>query len=172
MLELEWRSAGLNIVNLSMRKILLKNQPMTPLERRSVAVLAGIYGLRILGLFLILPVFSLYAAHLQGSTPFLIGMALGIYGLTNAILQIPLGTLSDRIGRKPVIAAGLLIFACGSVVAAVSDSITGVIIGRAIQGAGAIAAAAMALTADLTSEELWPMPMLERRNQGNGSRLL
>ncbi len=136
-----------------MRKILLKNQPMTRLERRSVAVLAGIYGLRILGLFLILPVFSLYAAQLQGNTPFLIGMALGIYGLTNAILQIPLGTLSDHIGRKPVIAAGLLIFACGSVVAAVSDSITGVIIGRAIQGAGAIAAAAMALAADLTSEE-------------------
>ena len=135
-----------------MQKI-LQNQPMTPLERRSVAVLAGIYGLRILGLFLILPVFSLYAAHLQGSTPFLIGTALGIYGLTNALLQIPLGTLSDRIGRKPVIAAGLLIFACGSVVAAVSDSITGVIIGRAIQGAGAIAAAAMALAADLTSEE-------------------
>ncbi len=136
-----------------MQKILLQNKPMTRLERRSVAVLAGIYGLRIVGLFLILPVFSVYAAHLHGNTPFLIGLALGIYGLTQAILQIPLGTLSDRIGRKPVIAGGLLVFACGSAVAAVSSSILGVIIGRAIQGAGAIAAAAMALAADLTAEE-------------------
>jgi MFS family permease len=131
----------------------LKLNPMTALERRSVGVLAAIYGLRIAGLFLIFPVFALYAAALEGHTPFLIGMALGVYGLTQAILQIPLGALSDRIGRKPVIALGLVIFAIGSVVAALSDSIWGVILGRAIQGAGAIAAAAMAMVADLTREE-------------------
>ncbi len=131
----------------------LQLNPMTGLERRSVGVLAAIYGLRIAGLFLIFPVFALYAGALEGQTPFLVGMALGAYGLTQAILQIPLGALSDRIGRKPVIALGLVIFAIGSVVAALSDSIWGVILGRAIQGAGAIAAAAMAMVADLTREE-------------------
>jgi MFS family permease len=130
-----------------------RSNPMTPLERRSVGVLASIYGLRILGLFLIFPVFALYAAHLEGHTPFLVGAALGAYGLSQAILQIPLGALSDRVGRKPVIAVGLLVFAIGSVVAALSHSIVGVIIGRAIQGGGAVSAAAMALTADLTREE-------------------
>jgi len=122
-------------------------------ERRSVFSLAGIYGLRMLGLFMILPVFSLYAEGLEGVTPMLIGMALGVYGLTMAIFQIPFGMLSDRFGRKPIITLGLLLFAIGSVVAAMSDSIWGVIIGRAIQGSGAIAAAMMALMADLTREE-------------------
>jgi len=127
---------------------------MNSAERRSVFSLAGIYSLRMLGLFLILPVFALYAEHLDGVTPMLIGLALGAYGLTMALLQIPFGMLSDRIGRKPVITAGLIIFAIGSVVAASSHDIWGVIFGRALQGAGAIAAAMMALLADLTREEI------------------
>lgn len=126
---------------------------MTPLERRSLLSLVGIYSLRMLGLFLILPVFSLYAHHLEGATPTLIGLALGAYGITQALLQIPFGLLSDRIGRKPIITLGLVLFALGSIVAAMADTITGVIIGRALQGTGAIAAAVMALVADLTREE-------------------
>jgi len=126
---------------------------MTPLERRSVITLAGVFGLRMLGLFLILPVFALYATRLEGNTALLTGVALGAYGLTQALFQIPFGWLSDRYGRKPVIAAGLLIFAAGSVVAALSDHIVGVIVGRALQGMGAIAAAVIALAADLTREE-------------------
>lgn len=126
---------------------------MTIAERKASASLASIYALRMMGLFMILPVFSLYAETLDGVTAFQIGLAVGIYGLTQALFQIPFGMLSDRVGRKPVIAMGLLIFAIGSVVAAMSDSIMGVIIGRALQGSGAIAAAIMALTADLTREE-------------------
>ena len=126
---------------------------MNSQESRTALSLAGIYSLRMLGLFLILPVFALYAEHLQGVTPLLVGLAIGAYGLTQAILQIPFGMLSDRIGRKPVILGGLLLFAIGSVVAAMSDSIWGVILGRALQGSGAIAAAVMALAADLSREE-------------------
>lgn len=126
---------------------------MNTTERRGTFSLAGIYGLRMLGLFMILPVFALYAEHLEGVTPMLSGLALGVYGLTMAALQIPFGMLSDRFGRKPVITAGLLLFALGSVVAAMADTIWGVILGRALQGSGAIAAAMMALLADLTSEE-------------------
>ncbi len=126
---------------------------MNPIERQGTFSLAGIYGLRMLGLFMILPVFALYAEGLEGVTPTLIGLALGIYGLTMALFQIPFGMLSDRFGRKPIITFGLILFAIGSVVAATSDSIMGVILGRAIQGAGAIAAAMMALLADLTREE-------------------
>jgi MFS family permease len=128
-------------------------QAMLPTERRAVFSLASIYALRMMGLFMILPVFSLYAETLQGYTPALIGLAIGIYGLTQAALQIPFGMASDHFGRKPVIILGLCIFAIGSVVAATADSMTGVIIGRALQGAGAIAAAVMALVADLTREE-------------------
>ncbi len=102
---------------------------------------------------MLLPVLALYAGDLEGATPMLIGLAIGVYGLTQAGLQIPFGQLSDRFGRKPVIATGLLIFALGSIVAALSDSIVGVIIGRALQGAGAISAAIMALAADLTRED-------------------
>ncbi len=130
-----------------------KKDGMTPTERKSVYSLASIYALRMMGLFMILPVFALYAEKLQGSTPALVGLAIGIYGLTQAALQIPFGMVSDRIGRKKVITFGLLIFAAGSVVAATADTISGVIIGRALQGAGAIAAVVMALTADLTREE-------------------
>ncbi len=126
---------------------------MTPRERRAALSLSAIFALRMLGLFMILPVFALYAEELAGVTPFLVGLAIGIYGLTQAGLQIPFGMLSDRVGRKPVIVGGLLIFAIGSVVAATADTITGVIAGRALQGAGAVAAAVMALAADLTREE-------------------
>jgi len=129
------------------------HQNMTPFERRAALSMASIYAVRMLGLFMILPVFSLYASGLEGVTPFLAGIAIGIYGMTQAIFQIPLGMLSDRFGRKPVIVAGLLVFALGSAVAAMSDSIYGIIFGRALQGAGAVAAAVMALAADLTREE-------------------
>ena len=126
---------------------------MLPIELRAALSLGAVFSLRLLGLFMILPVFSLYADSLTGNTPLLTGIAIGAYGLTQAILQIPFGMLSDRIGRKKVMVIGLLIFAFGSVVAALSDSIWWVIAGRALQGAGAISAAVMALLADLTSEE-------------------
>lgn len=128
---------------------------MTPLERRASMGLAGIYGLRMLGLFIILPVFALYAEHLPGGeSHLLMGVALGAYGLTQAILQIPAGWMSDRYGRKPVIYASLVLFALGSFIAASADNIYWVIIGRVVQGAGALNAAVMALTADLTREEV------------------
>ena len=123
-------------------------------ERRAISGLAGLYASRMLGLFMVLPVLALYADTLTGATPLLVGVALGIYGLTQATLQIPFGLLSDRIGRKRVIAMGLLIFAFGSVVAAMADSIGGVILGRALQGGGAVAAAIMALLADQTREQV------------------
>ncbi|MDX1656000.1 MAG: MFS transporter [Candidatus Competibacteraceae bacterium] len=131
----------------------LKGEGITRAELRAAMALAGLFVLRMLGLFMILPVFALYAEHLAGATPLLIGLAIGIYGLTQACLQIPFGMLSDRWGRKRVILLGLVLFALGSVVAALSDTIGGVILGRALQGAGAIAAAVMALAADLTREE-------------------
>ncbi|MEM8661378.1 MAG: MFS transporter [Pseudomonadota bacterium] len=126
---------------------------MTASERRSVGSLSLLYCFRMLGLFMVLPLLALYAADYPGATPSLIGLAMGIYGLTQALLQIPLGWLSDRIGRKPVIIVGLAVFAIGSVVAAIADNLWLIIIGRALQGAGAITAAVMALVADLTSEE-------------------
>ncbi|HSR62669.1 MAG TPA: MFS transporter [Gammaproteobacteria bacterium] len=125
---------------------------MTSLELRSSLTLALIFFLRMTGLFLILPVFVLYAEGLPDATPTLTGIALGCYGLTQAVFQIPFGWMSDRVGRKPVIIAGLLIFAAGSAIAGMADSITTVIIGRALQGSGAIAAAVMALAADLTRD--------------------
>ena len=126
---------------------------MTPTERRASIALASIFTLRMLGLFMIFPIFALDAHLYSGNTAMLTGLAIGIYGLTQALFQIPFGRLSDRIGRKKVIVAGLLIFAAGSAVAASADSIWGVIIGRALQGFGAIASAVLALTADLTREE-------------------
>ncbi len=126
---------------------------LTRTEVRSTLSIAMVVGIRMLGLFMILPVFTIYGYELAGHTPFLIGLAIGIYGLTQALLQIPSGMLSDRIGRKPVVYAGLVIFIIGSIIAALSHSIYGVILGRAIQGAGAISAALMALAADLTRDE-------------------
>ncbi len=115
--------------------------------------LTGVIALRMLGLFMILPVFSVYALELPSATPTLIGIAIGIYGLTQALLQIPFGWMSDRFGRKPVILFGLVLFAAGSVLAALAQDIIPIIIGRALQGSGAIAAAVMALASDLTRDE-------------------
>ncbi|MDD5275811.1 MAG: MFS transporter [Methylovulum sp.] len=125
---------------------------MTAPERRATLSLAGIYALRMLGLFMILPVLSLFAEQLEGSTPALIGLAMSIYGLPQVLLQIPFGLLSDRFGRKKIIIIGLLLFFTGSVIAALSTSIYGILVGRAFQGAGAISSAIMALVADLTQE--------------------
>ncbi len=126
---------------------------MTPLELRASIGLSGIFGLRMLGMFVILPVFAIYAESLPGGDDLtLVGIAIGIYGLTQAILQIPFGWWSDRIGRKPVVYAGLVIFAIGSFVAALAPNIYIVILGRVLQGAGAISAAVIAMTADLTRE--------------------
>ena len=128
---------------------------MTALELRSSFTLAGVFGLRMLGLFIILPVFALYAETLPGGRDHtLVGIALGAYGLTQAVLQIPFGWLSDRWGRKPTIYLGLLLFALGSVVAASATSIGWVIAGRVLQGAGAISAAVIALASDLTRDEV------------------
>lgn len=126
---------------------------LTRLERRAAFSLAIIYAVRMLGLFMVLPVLALYVDHYPDATPLLIGLTLGIYGLTQALLQIPFGLLSDRWGRKPLIVVGLVLFALGSVVAALADSMLGLIVGRALQGAGAISAAVLALVADLSREE-------------------
>ncbi len=127
---------------------------MSPEERRAGASLASIFALRMLGLFLILPVFSVYAATLPGGDNLaLVGFALGAYGLTQAIFQIPYGIASDLWGRKLVIVIGLVIFALGSFVAAWAPDMTWVIIGRVLQGMGAISAAVTALAADLTREQ-------------------
>ncbi|MDX1803036.1 MAG: MFS transporter [Alcanivorax sp.] len=126
---------------------------LTPLERRAAAALASIFSLRMLGLFMIYPVFAVYARHLPGATPTTIGLALGIYGLAQACLQIPFGLWSDHIGRRKVITLGLLLFAAGSVLAAMSDTIYGIIAGRALQGTGAVGSVILALMADLTRDE-------------------
>lgn len=128
---------------------------MTPREKKSSISLAGIFALRMLGLFVILPVFAIYARELPGGDDeFMVGLTLGIYGLAQGILQIPFGAASDRFGRKPVIIAGLLIFALGSFIAACSGSIWGIFFGRALQGAGAISAAVTAFISDSVREEV------------------
>lgn len=124
-----------------------------PFERRVVLSLAALYAFRMLGLFMLLPVLALYGDDYRHANPFLLGLALGAYGFSQAVLQIPFGMMSDRIGRKPVIVAGLIIFALGSVLAAMSESVYELIAGRFLQGCGAISAAVMALLTDLTSEE-------------------
>ena len=127
---------------------------LTSLERRLAITISGIYGLRMFGLFLVMPVLMVYSRDFADYTPALAGLAIGIYGLGQAFLQIPLGYLSDRIGRKPVIVFGLLIFALGSYIAAESQTLTGLVIGRALQGAGAIASTLMAFVSDLSRPEV------------------
>ncbi|MDA8814852.1 MFS transporter [Luminiphilus sp.] len=122
-------------------------------ETRAVSMLATLYVVRMLGLFMVLPLISIYSADMVGATPFLLGLAVGAYGLTQATLQIPMGWLSDHIDRRWVIVFGLSLLVAGSVVAALSTSIWGVIGGRFLQGAGAIASATMALVADYTRVE-------------------
>ncbi len=125
----------------------------TPAERDAVFSLAGIFSLRMVGLFMILPVFSVYGAGLKGATPLLVGLAVGAYGLAQLLLQIPFGLLADRHDRRQLIIIGLLLFVAGGLVAAASSSIWGVIAGRFLQGAGAISAVVMALLSDLVREE-------------------
>ncbi len=132
---------------------------MSSLEWQITAVVATLMSLRMLGLFLILPVLSLYTGQYQGATPLLMGWVIGIYGLTQACLQIPFGLISDHLGRKPVIVGGLLIFALGSAIAARADHITGLLLGRALQGAGAIGAAVLACLADFTRATIRPTAM-------------
>src|SRR3974390_1660395 len=126
---------------------------MDKLEFRAASSLAVVFSVRLLGLFMIYPVFEAYANGLSGATPYLVGEALGIYGLSQGLLQIPFGLLSDRYGRKSMIVLGLILFGIGSAVAAMSTSIGGVIFGRVLQGAGAVGSVILALVADLTKEE-------------------
>lgn len=145
------------VANIKQRRFVLIQfqditSPMTTLEKRATLSLSGVYALRMLGLFMILPVLSLFADKITNATPLLIGLAISIYGLTQAILQIPFGLLSDYFGRKKIIVIGLILFSIGSIVAATATTITGILVGRAIQGGGAIAAAIMAMLADLTQE--------------------
>jgi len=129
------------------------SERMNASETRAASGLALVFAFRMLGMFMVLPVLATYGMDLAGATPVLIGLAIGAYGLTQALLQIPFGVISDRIGRRPVIYLGLVIFAAGAVLAANADSIWGVIAGRVLQGAGAISAAVMALLSDLTREQ-------------------
>ena len=132
---------------------------LNSIEKRTALSLSLVFVLRMLGLFMIMPVLAIYGQDLIGYSPIWVGFAIGAYGLTQALLQIPAGMLSDRFGRRPIIFIGLLVFALGSLVAAHSDSIYGVTVGRALQGAGAIASAILALAADITREEQRPKVM-------------
>ena len=149
-------------------------------EMRYAATLSGVIALRMMGLFLILPVFMVLAVDVPGYTPWLAGVAVGIYGLTQAVLQQPFGWLSDRWGRRPVLLLGLALFAAGGVIAALVDSMPALIAGRALQGCGAIAGVAMALAADVTRPErrsvimavigIWICDASARRISGTGGQ--
>ncbi len=143
----------------SCQKSLMSQSALNATEKRASISLAVVFGLRMLGLFMIMPVFAYYGKELDGYSPLWVGLAIGAYGLTQALFQIPMGMLSDRIGRKPVIFIGLIVFAIGSVIAAMSDSVYGVALGRAVQGLGAIASAILALAADSSREEQRPKVM-------------
>ncbi|MXP67581.1 MFS transporter [Pantoea sp. Aalb] len=131
----------------------MNDNKMTPVERRATWGLGIIFSLRMLGMFMVLPVLTTYGMTLHDASEVLIGLAIGIYGLTQALFQIPFGLLSDYIGRKPIIISGLILFIIGSVIAANTTSIWGIILGRALQGSGAITAAVIALLSDLTREQ-------------------
>ncbi|WP_371187170.1 MFS transporter [Thalassotalea maritima] len=137
----------------------MNDTALNSIEKKASLSLATVFGMRMIGLFMILPIFAIYGVELQGYSPLWIGLAIGAYGFTQALLQIPMGMLSDKFGRKPVIVAGLVVFCLGSIVAAQSDTIYGVVIGRALQGMGAIASATLALAADLSREEQRPKVM-------------
>ncbi len=139
---------------MSAQSTLRRGVGLTNEEMRHVGGLSGVIALRLLGLFLVLPVLSVYALGLRGSTPFLAGLAVGFYGLAQMIMQAPAGILSDRFGRKPVIVAGLLIYVGGSMLAALSHGIYGLLAGRFLQGLGAISSVILALIADLTRDEV------------------
>jgi len=137
-----------------MQPIEIPSEKMSAQEVRATFSLASIYGLRMFGMFSILPIFAIYATSLQNQpSSLMIGIALGAYGLTQALFQLPFGMASDKYGRKPLIYIGLVIFAIGSLIAAFSSTIEGVILGRVVQGAGAISAVVTALVADLTRDE-------------------
>ncbi|MGP1957305.1 MAG: MFS transporter, partial [Arsenophonus sp. ER-QC15-MAG3] len=131
----------------------MKNNKMTPKELKAIFGLGMVFALRILGMFMILPILVTYGSLLKNANELLIGMAIGIYGVSQVIFQIPFGLMSDRFGRKQLIIIGLLISITGSLVAAITDSIFGIIIGRALQGAGAVSSTIMALLSDLTREQ-------------------
>lgn len=132
---------------------------LNSLEKRAAVSLALIFSMRMLGLFMLMPILAVYGQELEGVSPLWIGLAIGAYGLTQALFQIPMGWLSDRFGRRPIIIFGLIIFAIGSVIAGVAESIEMVTLGRAIQGMGAIASAVLALASDVTREEQRPKVM-------------
>ncbi len=131
---------------------MISKTPFTSDERRAVLALASLYSFRMLGLFMVLPLLGVYAAGMPGATPAMLGLALGAYGLTQAALQLPLGWLSDRVGRRPIILLGLSAFIAGSLVAAYAETLNGIIVGRFLQGCGAIAAALTAMAADYTRD--------------------
>ena len=129
------------------------SETLTRYEKKIAAVLAGIFSLRMMGLFMIMPVMAVYGDQLAGVSPLWIGIIIGAYGLTQALLQIPMGLLSDKIGRRPVILLGLSLFALGSVIAGMAEDVYWVAVGRFLQGTGAIASAVLALASDLTREQ-------------------
>ncbi|NVK23487.1 MAG: MFS transporter [Gammaproteobacteria bacterium] len=134
-------------------------EKLNALEKRAAVSLASIFSMRMLGLFMLMPIMAVYGQDLSGVSPFWIGLAIGAYGLTQAVFQIPMGWLSDRFGRRPIIVVGLIIFAIGSLIAGIANSIEMVTFGRAIQGMGAIASAVLALASDVTREEQRPKVM-------------